>query len=70
MSLAPKNRADLLALIALACGGLVLLAVISKPYWQDVALCAIPSPNRVDGVVADRGVPRENRELFNLALDD
>jgi hypothetical protein len=38
VSLAPKKRADLIALIALACGGLVLLAVISKPYWQDVAL--------------------------------
>jgi hypothetical protein len=38
VSLAPKKRADLFALIALACGGLVLLAVISKPYWQDVAL--------------------------------
>jgi hypothetical protein len=36
--LAPKKRGDLFALIALACGGLVLLAVISKPYWQDVAL--------------------------------
>ena len=28
------------------------------------------SPNRVDGVAADRGVPGENRELLNLALDD
>jgi hypothetical protein len=33
-----KKRSDLFALIALAFGGLVLLAVISKPYWQDVAL--------------------------------
>ena len=37
--LASKNpRLDLFALIALACGGLVLLGVISRPYWQDVAL--------------------------------
>lgn len=35
-----------------------------------LALCAIPSPNRVDAVVADRRVGRENRELLNLALDD
>ena len=38
MSLAPKKRGDLFALIALACGGLVLLAVIASPYWHDVAL--------------------------------
>ncbi len=39
MRLASKNpRLDLFALIALACGGLVLLAVISRPYWRDVAL--------------------------------
>jgi len=35
--LASKKRGDLFALIALACGGLVLLAVISSPYWHDVA---------------------------------
>jgi hypothetical protein len=34
----PRRRNDLLALIALACGGLVLLAVISKPYWSRIAL--------------------------------
>jgi hypothetical protein len=33
-----RSRGDLLALIALACGGLVLLAVIASPYWKDVAL--------------------------------
>jgi hypothetical protein len=33
-----RSRGDLLALIALACGGLVLLAVIAAPYYQDVAL--------------------------------
>jgi Glycosyltransferase family 87 len=38
VSLASKKRGDLFALIALACGGLVLLAVISSPYWHDVAL--------------------------------
>src|SRR5580698_3537202 len=32
------SRSDLLALIALACGGLVLLAVIASPYYHDVAL--------------------------------
>jgi Glycosyltransferase family 87 len=35
-----------------------------------LALCAMPSPNRLDGVVADRRVGREDRELLNLALDD
>lgn len=33
-----KKRADLFALAVLACGGLVLLAVIAAPYWHDVAL--------------------------------
>jgi hypothetical protein len=33
-----RSRRDLFALIALACGGLVLLAVIAGPYWKDVAL--------------------------------
>lgn len=33
-----RSRGDLFALIALACGGLVLLAVISSPYWKDIAL--------------------------------
>ena len=33
-----RRRNDLLALIALACGGLALLAVISKPYWSRIAL--------------------------------
>src|SRR5580658_10739640 len=33
-----RSRRDLLALIALACGGLVLLAVIASPYYHDVAL--------------------------------
>lgn len=32
------RRVDLFALIALACGGLVLLGVIASPYWKDVAL--------------------------------
>ncbi len=29
---------DLFALTALACGGLILLAVVSSPYWHDIAL--------------------------------
>jgi hypothetical protein len=33
-----RSRSDLFALIALACGGLVLLAAIASPYWKDVAL--------------------------------
>jgi hypothetical protein len=33
-----RGRFDLLALIALACGGLCLLAVISRPYWTRIAL--------------------------------
>lgn len=33
-----RSRSDLFALIALACGGLVLLAVAASPYWKDVAL--------------------------------
>jgi hypothetical protein len=33
-----RSGADLFALIALACGGIVLLGVISRPYWKDVAL--------------------------------
>jgi len=35
-----------------------------------LALCAMPSPNRIDGVTADGRVLRENRKLLNLALDD
>jgi len=35
-----------------------------------LALCALPSPNRVDGVVADRRIGSENRELLNLTLDN
>jgi hypothetical protein len=33
-----RSRGDLFALIALACSGIVLLAVIASPYWKDVAL--------------------------------
>src|SRR5580658_326128 len=33
-----RSRRDLLALIALALGGLILLTVIAAPYWKDVAL--------------------------------
>jgi Glycosyltransferase family 87 len=33
-----RSRGDLWALIALACGGLALLASIASPYWKDVAL--------------------------------
>lgn len=33
-----RSRRDLFALIALACGGLALLAAIASPYWKDVAL--------------------------------
>lgn len=41
MSLSPpkaRSRSDLFALIALACGGLVLMVVISSPYWHDVSV--------------------------------
>jgi len=33
-----QGRGDVFALIALACGGLILLAVTASPYWKDVAL--------------------------------
>ena len=33
-----RSRRDLFALIALACGGLALLAVISQPYWSRVTM--------------------------------
>jgi hypothetical protein len=33
-----RSSGDLFALIALACGGLVLLAAIASPYWKDVVL--------------------------------
>jgi hypothetical protein len=34
----PRSSRDLCALIALAVGGLALLAAIASPYWKDVAL--------------------------------
>ncbi|HTB15698.1 MAG TPA: glycosyltransferase family 87 protein [Bryobacteraceae bacterium] len=34
----PRSSRDLFALIALAVGGLALLAAIASPYWKDVAL--------------------------------
>ncbi len=33
-----RERRDLLALTALACGGLILFAIISIPFWHDIAL--------------------------------
>ena len=35
---AASRRGDLFALIALACGGLALMAAVASPYWKDVAL--------------------------------
>ncbi len=37
-SASSRSRRDLFALIALACGGLLLLGVIASPYFHDVAL--------------------------------